>query len=241
MMIDKSEFLRPLSRRAMEGAQTLSNYGWLSRCSDDFRAAMLSIAHWRVAEAGSQFIHNGMEKGGMFAIVTGTAEVSLFLGNRNQRMVHIAARGFWGGPRPMLGRVRQVALVARERVEWGFFPQIRIEELLAAHPGWWRHLAELTDDAMILAMQTMSDLSLQDNRKRAAAVLLRTAGCRNGYDMAMEPVITVSQADLAAMAVMSRNTFNAILSSFGKEGLVEHQYRNIVIVEPDRLRDLVDG
>ncbi|WP_395621826.1 Crp/Fnr family transcriptional regulator [Sphingomonas daechungensis] len=241
-MVARGEFIQQLGRLAYEGRDVLSSVGWLSRVPEGFRDAMLDIAIWRLAETGTEFIHNGVDKGGMFAVVRGSAETSLYLGHPDTRMIHVAGPGFWAGNRSLLGRTRQVALVAREEVLWGFFPQVRVEQLLAEEPSWWRHVCELFDDAMLICMGIMSDLSLQDSRKRAVAILLRAAGCR--YDdpaLGMKAFIGLSQADLAAMGVMSRNTFNGIVSDLKSQGLIEHSYRNFAIPDPAALRALIEG
>ena len=240
-MVGKSEFLQPLARVAHEGRDVLSTIGLLSKVAEGFREAMLDIAIWRIASTGEEFIHNGVEKGGMFAIVRGTAEVSLYLGHPDTRMIHIAQPGFWGGPRPLLGRLRQVSLVAREDVLWGHFPQARIEQLLREEPSWWRHVAESLDDGFMISLGIMGDLSVQDSRKRAVATLLRAAGCRyEDLPSGRQAFVSVSQADLAAMAVMSRNTFNVIVGELKSLGLIEHSYRNIVIPDASRMRDMLN-
>jgi CRP-like cAMP-binding protein len=240
-MPGKAEFLQPSARLAHEGCEILSTVGWLSRVAPGFRDAMLDIAMWRVAEPGVEFVHNGVDSGGMFAIVRGTAEASLYLGHPDTRMIYIAPAGFWAGIRPLIGRTRQVSLRARDEVVWGLFPQYKVERLLDEEPSWWKHIDELADDALMIAMGIMSDLSFQDSRKRAIAVLLRAAGCRyadpsGGYSTP----INISQADLAAMAVMSRNTFQAIVGQVAAQGLIEHGYRSIVIMNPGILRAILD-
>ena len=219
----------------------LSTTGWLSNVAQAFREAMLEIAVWRIAGPGEEFVHNGVTEGGMFAVASGTAEVSLYLGHPDTRMIHIAQPGFWAGNRPLFGRTRQVSLVAREEVVWGLFPQGKVERLLHEEPAWWRHIGQLMDDAFILSIGILGDLTLHSSRKRAIAVLMRSAGCRySDAPPGQISYVSVSQDDLAAMAVMSRNTFNGIIRELTDLRLIAHGYRKIELVEPARLRALLD-
>ena len=87
---------------------------------------------------------------------------------------------------------------------------------------------------------TLVDLTRQSSEARAVAMLLRLAGCRH-----MDPPdiadleIRMSQADMAAMAVMSRNTFNAIIGRLVELGLLELGYRSIRLLKPAALRDIL--
>jgi CRP-like cAMP-binding protein len=53
--------------------------------------------------------------------------------------------------------------------------------------------------------------------------------------------IRLSQSDLAAMAAMSRNTFNAILGELVEKGLVELGYRSIRLLQTGALRAILSA
>ena len=74
------------------------------------------------------------------------------------------------------------------------------------------------------------------------STLLRLAGCRYADPPAgLQPEVRLSQADLAAMAVMSRNTFNGIVGELVEKGLVELGYRSIRLRQPAALRAIVSA
>lgn len=117
-----------------------------------------------------------------------------------------------------------------------------MEQMLAEQPCHWRHILELSDFAYETALQVMVDLTRHNGLVRVAATLLRLAGCRDrdagpGSDIE----IRVPQADIAALAVMSRNTPGAYLGELGERGLVEAGYRTIRILDPARLRAVVEA
>jgi CRP-like cAMP-binding protein len=73
-------------------------------------------------------------------------------------------------------------------------------------------------------------------------MLLRMAGCRHeDPPPGVEPEVRLSQADLAAMAVMSRNTFNGIVGELVEQGLIELGYRSIRLRRPSALRAIVSA
>jgi CRP-like cAMP-binding protein len=88
----------------------------------------------------------------------------------------------------------------------------------------------------------MVDLTRHHGRSRVAATLLRLAGCRNASPHDKVPLeIHVPQSEIAALAVMSRNTLGAYVAELAKLGLIEIHYRHIHIIDPSGLRSLLDA
>lgn len=227
---------------AAEGREALRNSGWLSRCPHNFREAVLDAAIFRRASPGTEFIRSGDEIGGLFAICRGTAELSFPSGHPDTRAIHLIHAGFWAGYKGLLGQVRYPTVCARTDVLWVLVPQASMERLLAANPAGWRHIAELADELLLIATGAMADLTRQDSRDRAIATLLRLAGCRNADPPGSPQLeIRLSQSDLAAMAVMSRNTFNAIVGELVEQGLVDLGYRSIRLLDTGALRSIVSA
>jgi CRP/FNR family transcriptional regulator, cyclic AMP receptor protein len=239
-MVSRSEIFQRTPTHAANGSAVLSRIGWLSRMPADFQEAVLSVAVWRVAPPATEFIHAGDEQGGMFAIASGIAEVALESGHPDTRVIHLCHAGFWGGYGPLLGHRRVVAVGARGEVLWALIPQRALERLLAEQPRWWKCLAHLADETMQLASGALADLTRQDSLHRAVAVLLRLAGCRYEDPPHGEIAeVRISQVDLAAMAVMSRNTLSGIFSELVRRGLIDVQYRSILLKDSRSLRALL--
>ncbi|TPE58792.1 Crp/Fnr family transcriptional regulator [Sandaracinobacter neustonicus] len=211
--------------------------GWLSTATPDFQQALLEAAIFRAASPGAEFMHAGDERGGLVAIALGTAELAFRQGHPDTRAVHLCHAGFWAGYKTLLGIPRFISLKARTDVLWALVPQHAAERLLAENPIWWRNIALMADDLANIGYMATADLTLQDSEARAVAVMLRLAGCRH-----MDPPdisvleLRMSQNDLAAMATMSRNTFNGIISRLVEEGYIALGYRCIRLLRPDILR-----
>lgn len=228
-------------KRSLRGAETLSRIGWLSRSPEAFRTAILKSALWYEAAAGMEFVHSHDTEGGLFAIADGIAEVAFLSAHPDTRALHIARAGFWAGQRPLLGRSRTLSVCARTDVLWALVPLASIRKLLAQEACWWEQIAQLAEDSSELLSWAVADLSRHCSEARAAALLLRLAGCRQENSEYQSPLeIALPQGEIAAMAVMSRSTLCKALAKFTKEGWVKIEYARIRILDPTRLRSFVE-
>ncbi len=185
-------------------------------------------------------MHAGDETGGLVGIASGTVEVSFEAGHPDTRAIYLGHAGFWSGYKPLLGQRRAISLTARSETLWALVPQQSVERMLAETPEWWRHIATHIDSLCDISNMTLVDLTRQSSEARAVAMLMRLAGCRHIDPPASADLeLLISQTDMAAMAVMSRNTFNGIVGRLVDMGLVELGYRSIRILKPAALRDIL--
>ena len=95
---------------------------------------------------------------------------------------------------------------------------------------------------MQIAIGAAADLLIRDHERRCIAVLLRLSGARYEESAPVEGLSAeVSQAELAAMAHLSRNAAGAVLRRLADRRLIELGYRAIAVRSPDRLRAMVDA
>lgn len=226
---------------AAEARRALAERGWLADCPDDFRNALLGEGVFRIATPGTEFMHAGDMRGGLVAIARGTAEIAFLDGHPDTRAIHLGHDGMWAGYKTLLGRPRQLSMVARSEVLWGLVPQTALERLLAQHPGWWRHICLLADQLTDIASVAFADLTRQDSTERAIAVLLRLGGCRHVDPPELPVDVRISQLDLASMATMSRNTLNAIIADLAARKLIRIGYRSISLIDTSGLRAVLDA
>ena len=91
-----------------------------------------------------------------------------------------------------------------------------------------------------LAMGAAHDLMLRDPQQRCAATLLRLAGLRHAPPRPIGPVeLDITQTDLAHMTNLSRNSVGAILRSLRDERVLEVEYGQLLIHDPQKLMDLL--
>ncbi len=109
-------------------------------------------------------------------------------------------------------------------------------------PEWWRHIGALAVENMQISIGAAADLLIRDHERRCIAVLLQLSGARYEESALAEDLSAeVSQAELAAMAHLSRNAAGAILRRLEDRRLIDLGYRAITVRSAGRLRAMVDG
>ncbi|MEM1236542.1 MAG: helix-turn-helix domain-containing protein [Pseudomonadota bacterium] len=84
------------------------------------------------------------------------------------------------------------------------------------------------------------DLMLRSSRDRLLAILARFAGLRSAHPP--DPVVVdLTQAELAAIANLSRSSTSPILLGLEKEGVLRLRRASIEVLKPDVLLRIVDG
>jgi CRP-like cAMP-binding protein len=230
-----------MKNKAVVGASILKSIGWLSRTTPDFQAQLLSIAVWKTAKPGMQISRAG-DQGGLIGIAQGTVEISAESGHPDTRFLDVATTGFWAGHRPLIGKLRNATVTARTDLIWVLAPQQSVEQLLRDQPEYWRFIVDLCDSAYETAFELVLDQTRQNGLSRVSATLLRLCGCRQGGPSNQKNgSLHMSQTELAAISMMSRNTFGSYLSRLEQLGLIDVSYRSIRIVDADKLRALLSS
>jgi CRP/FNR family transcriptional regulator, cyclic AMP receptor protein len=224
--------------RLIEACALLSRQGWLSYVPASFRTAVLDRCTLQKVEAGAAIYASGDPPGGMYGLVSGAFSVSVVQGERGPYFAHFFGPGDWFGEGPAIsGRSRIVGLSALRQTELLYLSLSAVDEILSEQPSSWRMFAALTLGKLETAMWAIDDLMIRDSLRRFVAVLLRLGGCRAATPPEPVPIVVYSsQADLAAMANVSRARANEILSRLETSGHVAQNYRRVEILTPDRLR-----
>jgi CRP/FNR family transcriptional regulator, cyclic AMP receptor protein len=239
-MPDRAALIQGRPRMVQEARDLLRAEGWLANCPTGMQDGILDSAIIRTAAPGSEFVRGEEVRGGLFAIARGTAEISFPSGHPDTRVIHMVHAGFWGGYKCLIGKPRFLSLTARSDVLWALVPISTLERLLAENPAWWRSVLLMADSMIDTLTAAYGDSTRQDSHVRACATLLRLAGCRyEDPPPGLQPEVRLSQADLAAVAVMSRNTFNGIVGELVEKGHVELGYRSIRILNANALRAII--
>lgn len=109
-------------------------------------------------------------------------------------------------------------------------------QLLDDRPPLWRHFAALLSQRLVIALKLLRDntvSALRERMVRRLLVLLPPIEPSSG-----DPVLPMTQADLARMLGTSRSRANAELRRLESEGLVRSGYRGITLLDVPRLREL---
>jgi CRP/FNR family cyclic AMP-dependent transcriptional regulator len=115
--------------------------------------------------------------------------------------------------------------------------------VLDAEPILWRDVAKLGLQRQRLSIVLLQNQMLNSVHGRVAATLMSLihfyGGQGNGEDE--NPLVRLSQNDLAAMLGLSRQTINKELGRLVEEGAIDLSYKRIRIVDAERLQRIAAG
>lgn len=217
-----------MDRQSAERIMTKT--GWLSRQPEDFRKEVLGRSLLRRHQAGKVLYDVDDEGSGVFGLVEGILEVQL----PNGQIATVGSPGYWVGEAAAFRRApRRAALVAKSDV-WIFYLPLGEFETLIANPAYCRSFAHLTIEHLEEALTVIASLMPNDVVTRVAGRLLSLSTAHAGHvgDLA------VTQADLASMCGLSRQSVNKALHSLIEEGAVSTRYGRVTVVDSETLRRL---
>jgi CRP-like cAMP-binding protein len=221
----------------------LINNGWLVHCNRAFAESFIAHCHWRHVPAGTGIQHAGEPGGTLTGIAHGNALLTTSLSSPDSPTIHVMSPGEWFGYVPIfIGGNRPNSIVARTDVILATMSQAEVEAFLAPRPEWWRDVGTLGIIHANVATGIAADMMIRESRRRCAASLLQIANCRHADPLGPQPVSTpLSQEELAAIANLSRTSISSILRDFEEAGLIKLGYRSFTLLQPSKLRDLVDN
>lgn len=223
-----------------DGKELLRSAGWLSRCPEPFREAVLSESQWLRVEQDLPIARGGDVVGGMYGLAQGMVGIIPAIAATDAGLIHIERAPFWFGLQPFVsGEGRQITALARSQCLVVHTSQALLTQIVARHPDGWRMLLMQVTALTALAIQSATDLLLADRHRRCGAVLLRLAGARNPG--AAPHDIHCTHEELASMCNLSRTSISGVLKRFQEQHLVELGYRCIRLPDAERLRVIVDA
>ena len=205
---------------------------------------MLALARPKLYAVGSVIYQAGHVGSDVFGINAGVVTVQCRFTHPDAVLLHMLRPGEWFGVAPVLVEWRRrVTVIARTDVELLRVPGDELRALLRRHPEWVAELGREVVYYLDVAMQGAADLLIRDASARCAAVLLRLAGRRwaSGPDADLPSEIPASQAELAMLCNLSRNTFSRVVKEFTSRRLVTLSYRSLTVDDPARLREVADA
>lgn len=206
--------------------------GWLSRCPADFRAEVIRRSHLRIFEAGESLYHDGDPAAGLFGLVEGRLLVRV---PPADTIVTTEQPGYWIGTATAFRRApRWVTASVAIRSHVLHLPQAQFEDMIR-NPDHCRLFAIELAESLGQAVTVASNLTQPDSEVRVAQRLLTFMGL---YGESRESALAVSQADLATMCGLSRQTLGKVLKSLIDRGIIRVAYRRIEIRDPAALQQL---
>ena len=182
----------------------------------------------RVEHAGGYDTH-------LWIILSGAVRISTSTAKGGEHVYAVLGPGNYFGLATVIGKgVGTIDARAFGATELAWIDGAALMRLLDDRPPRWRHFGALLSDRLMIALRLLRDNTaspLPERLVRRLLVLLPAIE-------AAEPVLPMTQADLARMLGTSRSRANAELRRLESDGLVRSGYRGITLLDLPRLRTL---
>jgi CRP/FNR family transcriptional regulator, cyclic AMP receptor protein len=212
--------------------------GWLAEVPETVRESILArseLLHFREGEA---IFNTGDEPGGLYGVVSGSIRLFLIFADGSNGLGHIGGVGLWvGDPASVTGSARRVTVSAASECHLLRITRSRLLGLADEQPTVWRYIALLASKNLFLAIDIIDALRRENPLQRVAATILNLQG--NSPPGASR--LAVSQADMGALAKLSRSRVNAALGDLQKAGWIKLGYATVEVTNLEALSGFVRG
>lgn len=204
--------------------------------SDD-RAFLAARVHRRRYQVGSMIFRAGDPGDSLLGVLRGTVRISLpTRGGKDLILTDLPAGEIFGEIGLLDDRGRSADASALTNVELAVLGRADAFEFFARRPEAYRKLIALVSKRLRSADERTSDLAFSRLELRLAKVVLRWPEAARGVAR-----LSITQGDLAHLAVCSREALNRQLADWRKRGLVELQDGWIVLCNVDAIRSIAEG
>ncbi len=175
----------------------------------------------------------------LFAVLEGLVHCVREVGSGEEALIHVGEPGFWHGALHVLtGSPTIATILAHTPVRALILSKTQVDRIVAEEPRYYEGFARLALDrygVLIRWFAEIRDLAPEARVRRRLASMAQLR--RQDRPESGAVSLAVSQADLARMAGISRQTLNAILGKLHQAGLIEVGFRRIRVLDAARLAD----
>lgn len=215
-----------------EALQLMTQHGWLSRRPMVFREEVVRRSRLRHYEAGESLYNYGDGLSGMFGLISGQMLMRV---PPADTIVNVLRPGQWvGDATGFIREQRWVSLIAGSQLHVLHLPQAEFDDM-ARDVENCRHFAVNTAESLAEAITVVSNLTQPDSEVRVAQRLLTFMGV---HGATRQEAFGFSQADLATMCGLSRQTMSKVLAGLAARGIIALHYRRIEVIDVAALQAL---
>jgi CRP-like cAMP-binding protein len=203
---------------------------YFSSLDDNLLETVLAVSLKRTFQTGEALFHEGDDNASLHIVESGTVRIFKMSLEGREQVLRLMRPGdsfadvpaFDGGPYPANAD-------AQERSTVLVIPRQPLLQLMRSHPD--IALGALATMATRLRHMTglVEDLSLRRVMGRVANLLLTS-----------QAEVQLSQSQMATMVGTAREMVNRSLNTLADQGVIELQGQQIMILDRDRLREIVD-
>jgi CRP-like cAMP-binding protein len=214
-------------------AGTLRQGAWFGRLPARLQALILTRSTVRSYRKGEVIVREGEPGKGMGAVLDGQVHLLRRVGEAREVLVDVGEAGYWFGSYGTFSRGAPSigSIVATAPVRVLFLPLAAFERIVDEDPRYYRELARILTDRFAHMYRYMVEAQGLAPEEWLRTRLLDLAHVRRGDAADAGPVsILVSQAELATMVGVSRQTLSALLARLEARGVIETGFRSIRVL-----------
>jgi CRP-like cAMP-binding protein len=228
----------------MSYSQLLAQIPMFERLAEEELDHLSGLLQQRRYSKGEVIFHQGDVGTALFIVRKGEVAIRLSSAEGKEVILALLGRGDAFGELALLdGEPRSTDAVAREETHLLSLHQEDFRRFLGERPQVAMALLAVLSQMVRRVTQLVHDSAFLDARARLARVLLdlaRTQGQPNGGGGIVIPK-QLTQADLANLCGVTRESANKWLRFYAREGLLSYENGQITLADPERLRrDVVD-
>ena len=211
---------------------------WFGSLPPDLQATILQRGVVRSYRKGQVVIQEGESPKGLFAVLEGAVRGLCQVGDADEVLIHVGEAGLWFGVYGLLSGAPSIGSVITDAAtQVLILPIAEFGRIVEEEPRYYRHFAALALQHYALLYRYVAEGHGLPREELLCRRLVDLAEFRRRDNPTEGPVsLTVSQADLATMIGVARQTVNVILTRLEAHGLIEVGFRTIRILDEERLR-----
>ena len=203
---------------------------WFASLPDELQARIAQRGVLRSFHAGQVLLREGDPARGMFGLVQGRTRHVCAVGDEREVLMHVGGPGLWTGEYALLSGARAVgSVIADVPTQALFLSAKEWQRIVDEEPRWMRHFAALVAERFATAYRAYADAQGLSRDEWVLARLKLVAQVERAHGAPL-PCIRLSQAQLASMVGVSRQTLNAVLMRLQTGGLLRVGFRSIELI-----------
>ncbi|WP_257462237.1 Crp/Fnr family transcriptional regulator [Archangium lipolyticum] len=228
----------------MSFSQLLAHVPMFEHLASEELDTLSALLQQRRYSKGEVIFHQGDVGTALFIVRKGEVAIRLSSAEGKEVILALLGRGDAFGELALLdGEPRSTDAVAREETHLLSLHQEDFRRFLSERPQVAMGLLAVLSQMVRRVTQLVHDSAFLDARARLARVLLDLARTQGQPSASGGIVIPkqLTQADLANLCGVTRESANKWLRFYAREGLLSYENGQITLADPERLRrDVVD-
>jgi len=208
---------------------------WFGALPAQLQSLILARSRVRDYAKGQVITLEGQATTGLRAVLEGQVRMVRQAGLGDEGLVYVGEQGFWFGEFAVLMDAPEVlvSVIARTRARILFLPKAEFEGIVRDEPRYFRDFAKLALARAAVFLKAYVQASSLAPETRLLGQLALLTQLKLEEKSRQGPVdLPLSQADLAAIVGVSRQTINRMLGTLAERGLIELGFRRIRILDP---------